>query len=114
MTEFLDSFRDVSVVNLTQNYRSHADVLHIAHAVAEQIESRLHHGLEGVSKTIEAAGKELPLSLQSNGTNLLVRPTNMVGLPSACQAGAGRRLAERHISHRAEAHFVGDAGAIPQ
>lgn len=60
MVSFLNSFRDVKVINLTQNYRSHKDILHVAHKVADQIESRLHHNLEGISKTIEAAAHDLP------------------------------------------------------
>ena len=60
MVQFLSAFRDVAVINLTQNYRSHADILHIAHNIAEQIESRLHHNLEGITKDILAAAKELP------------------------------------------------------
>lgn len=60
MVEFLSAFTDVDVINLTKNYRSHAQILHVAHNIAEQIESRLHHSIEGVSKDIEAAAKDLP------------------------------------------------------
>lgn len=60
MVSFLAAFRDVAVINLTQNYRSHASVLHVAHKVADQIESRLHHNLQGITKTIEAAAHDLP------------------------------------------------------
>jgi DNA helicase II / ATP-dependent DNA helicase PcrA len=60
MTSFLKSFRDVPVVNLTENYRSHHDILHVAHNIADQIESRLHHNIAGVTKTIQAASTYLP------------------------------------------------------
>lgn len=60
MVQFLQAFRDVVVINLEQNYRSHADVLHIAHEIAEQIESRLHHRLPGLTKDIVAAAANLP------------------------------------------------------
>lgn len=60
MVTFLAAFRDVVIINLTQNYRSHHDILHVAHNVAEQIESRLHHKLENVTKVIEAAADDLP------------------------------------------------------
>ncbi len=60
MVSFIESFRDVTVINLTQNYRSHRDILHVAHNIAEQIESRLHHGLQGITKTIDAASTSLP------------------------------------------------------
>jgi DNA helicase-2/ATP-dependent DNA helicase PcrA len=60
MVRFLSAFRDVQVINLKQNYRSHRDVLHVAHNIAEQIESRLHHSLENITKDIEAARDDLP------------------------------------------------------
>ena len=60
MLAFKNDFRNVAVVNLTQNYRSHADIIHTAHNVAGQIESRLHHSLEGVEKTLIASANNLP------------------------------------------------------
>ncbi len=60
MKRFLNSFKDVAIVNLTQNYRSHPDIIHVAHHIAAQIEERLHHSLKGVNKTLAAAGKNLP------------------------------------------------------
>lgn len=60
MITYTNTFRDVLVVNLTQNYRSHHDIIHTAHGIAEQIESRLHHHIEGITKTLEAASTKLP------------------------------------------------------
>ncbi len=60
MLAFKDSFREVSVINLTENYRSHAHILHVAHQIAAQIESRLHHNLEGVEKILTASNTSLP------------------------------------------------------
>lgn len=60
MIAFLKSFKDVVVINLVQNYRSHRDILHVAEGVAGQIESRLHHTLQGVNKIIQAAARDLP------------------------------------------------------
>lgn len=60
MMAFLNTFVDVRVINLTKNYRSHHDILHIAHNLGEQIESRLHHNLKDISKTIQAASDGLP------------------------------------------------------
>lgn len=62
MVSFLATYRDVEIINLTKNYRSHHDVLHVAHEVAKQIESRLHHSLQGISKEIDAAADSLPAS----------------------------------------------------
>ncbi len=55
MLDFFTLYRDVAVINLTKNYRSHADVLHVAHNIAEQIDSRLHHHFDGMSKVLAAA-----------------------------------------------------------
>ncbi len=60
MLGFINAFRDVKVINLTENYRSHPDLIHTAHNVASQIESRLHYNLEGVNKTLQASASDLP------------------------------------------------------
>ncbi len=60
MKDFLTSFRDVEVINLTHNYRSHADILHTAHNISEQIEDRLHRKLSHVKKELVASSRKLP------------------------------------------------------
>ncbi|MBA3758635.1 ATP-dependent helicase [Candidatus Saccharibacteria bacterium] len=60
MVAFTTSFKQVVVINLVKNYRSHHDILHVAHNIAQQIESRLHHNLENISKDIESAADNLP------------------------------------------------------
>ena len=60
MLGFINSFRDVKVLNLTENYRSHPDVIHTAHMISGQIESRLHTNLEGIEKTLDASSNNLP------------------------------------------------------
>jgi len=60
MLDFYHSYQDVSVINLTENYRSHADILLAAKNVAEQIGERLHHHFDGASKTLIAANRSLP------------------------------------------------------
>lgn len=60
MKEFVQTFRDVSVINLTENYRSHADILHIAHNIAGQIEDRLHTQFKDIDKLLQAKGSTLP------------------------------------------------------
>jgi len=62
MLDFYNAYRNVTVVNLTQNYRSHRDILDAARGVAEQIETRLHYHFEDMSKALEAANKALPES----------------------------------------------------
>jgi DNA helicase II / ATP-dependent DNA helicase PcrA len=57
MLDFYNQYRDVQVVNLTENYRSHGDILETAHNIAGQITERLHHQFDGMSKELVAAGK---------------------------------------------------------
>ena len=60
MIAFKDMFIDVQTICLTKNYRSHKDILHVAHNVAEQIEERLHHHLTDVNKLLTAENILLP------------------------------------------------------
>ncbi len=60
MLGFINTFRNVEVINLTENYRSHPDIIHVAHNIARQIESRLHTQIEGVEKTLSASSNNLP------------------------------------------------------
>lgn len=60
MLDFTRLYRDVVTVPLTSNYRSHADILHTARAIAEQIEARLHHHFPAIEKTLTAENKDLP------------------------------------------------------
>lgn len=60
MLQFQRMYRDVLLVPLTKNYRSHHDVLHTARGIAEQIEERLHHHFPEIEKILEAANPNLP------------------------------------------------------
>jgi DNA helicase II / ATP-dependent DNA helicase PcrA len=60
MLQFQRLYRDVLLVPLTQNYRSHADILHTARGIAEQIEERLHHHFPQIEKTLTAENTTLP------------------------------------------------------
>jgi DNA helicase-2/ATP-dependent DNA helicase PcrA len=64
MLDFYNSYRDVKVINLTENYRSHADILQTAHKIAHQIESRLHHNFGGATKILTAMSETLPKTSQ--------------------------------------------------
>jgi len=64
MLTFRDMYKDVKTISLTKNYRSHSDVLHVAHGIANQIESRLHHHLKDINKLLSAENKELPAASQ--------------------------------------------------
>ena len=59
MLDFYQMYRGVLVVNLTENYRSSADILAAARAVAEQIEARLA-GHFDLTKALHAANPALP------------------------------------------------------
>ncbi len=60
MLDFHRAYRDVHVVNLSRNYRSHADILLSARNVAEQIAERLHHKFDDMTKTLVASNPNLP------------------------------------------------------
>lgn len=60
MIGFKNEFENVDVINLTENYRSHSDIIHTAHNISDQIESRLHHEFENVEKTLIASSNNLP------------------------------------------------------
>lgn len=62
LQDFLNSFRDVTVINLIQNYRSHRDILHVAQNVAGQIKGRLHNQLKDIDKILLESSKSLPNS----------------------------------------------------
>jgi len=62
MLDFYNAYRDVAVVNLTENYRSHGDILHIAHEIAGQISTRLETHFQNMSKLLMAANKNLTTS----------------------------------------------------
>ncbi len=64
MKDFLLAFRDVAVINLTHNYRSHADILHVAHNIAQQIEDRLHKQFDDIDKVLIASSNQLPKSTE--------------------------------------------------
>jgi DNA helicase-2/ATP-dependent DNA helicase PcrA len=63
MHDFMTSFSDVAVINLTKNYRSHAHILETAHNVAAQIEDRLHTSLPSITKTLQAEHTDIADSL---------------------------------------------------
>lgn len=60
MLQFKEMYRDVVVIPLTENYRSHPDILHTARGIAEQIEERLHHHFPAIEKVLTAKAKNLP------------------------------------------------------
>lgn len=60
MLDFYRMYRDVTVINLTENYRSSKDILTTAENVALQIEARLERHFENMSKKLSAANPKLP------------------------------------------------------
>jgi DNA helicase-2/ATP-dependent DNA helicase PcrA len=60
MQEYLEAFSQVTVVNLTENYRSHPDILYVAHNISGQIQDRLHHKLDNIDKVLTAGSSTLP------------------------------------------------------
>lgn len=60
MLRFTEIYREVTVISLTENFRSHEEVLLLADGVAGQIEQRLHEQLYQTNKRLSAANKSLP------------------------------------------------------
>ena len=50
MVKFTEMYKHVSIITLTDNYRSHADILHTAH-IAQNIDERMTTTLEGEKNT---------------------------------------------------------------
>jgi DNA helicase II / ATP-dependent DNA helicase PcrA len=59
MLDFYHMYRDTTVVNLTENYRSARDILTTARAVARQIDARLEAHFD-INKELVAANPKLP------------------------------------------------------
>lgn len=55
MVKFSQMYKDVLLVPVTDNYRSHPDILHLAKGIGDQIGERLAH-----DKTLASAAKNLP------------------------------------------------------
>jgi DNA helicase-2/ATP-dependent DNA helicase PcrA len=60
MLDFYRSYRDVTLIHLVDNYRSHSAILDTARAVAEQIDSRLGMHFPEMDKTLRASASQLP------------------------------------------------------
>lgn len=60
MLRFHAMYRDVTTITLTENWRSHNDILHVAKGISEQIEDRLHERLGFAEKVLEAKNPHLP------------------------------------------------------
>lgn len=60
MLAFTQAYRNVLVVPLVQNYRSHAQILQLASGIADQIEERLQDNLPNISKSLTAHAKNMP------------------------------------------------------
>lgn len=58
MLDFYRLYKDVQVITLEENYRSQVKILQAAQNIAAQIEARLHHNFEGVSKQLRAVRSE--------------------------------------------------------
>ncbi|MEO6513379.1 MAG: ATP-dependent DNA helicase [Candidatus Saccharimonadales bacterium] len=60
MMDFYELYQGVKVVSLTENYRSHADIISTAGNIAAQIDARLEHNFDNVSKELVAKNNALP------------------------------------------------------
>lgn len=59
MLRFTQMYNGVKIITLTENYRSHADILHASHNIASQIEERLSDSLGTGEKILVAKNASL-------------------------------------------------------
>lgn len=104
MLDFYRLYRDVQVITLEENYRSQAKILETAQNIAGQIETRLHHNFEGVTKDIRAASTDLPplvLTRQSYVSAVAERTAIANQIAQLIQAGcAPQRIAVLAPKHK--------------
>ena len=62
MLRFRGNYKNVSVITLTENWRSHSDVLSLASAISNQIEDRLHNKLGFKNKNLIAKNPKISSS----------------------------------------------------
>lgn len=55
MYRFSNIYRDVRVLSLRDNYRSHGDILDVAYNLSSQISERLHESFSGITKILMPA-----------------------------------------------------------
>ncbi|HSW80412.1 MAG TPA: ATP-dependent DNA helicase [Candidatus Saccharimonadales bacterium] len=60
MLDFYKMFRDVKVINLTENYRSRSEILLTAQNISKQINNRLQVHFPGMSKKLVQSNSDLP------------------------------------------------------
>ena len=60
MYAFAHMYRDVKVISLRENYRSHYEILDVAYNLSGQIQKRLHEQFQGVTKILKQASTTLP------------------------------------------------------
>lgn len=59
MLEYYQMYRGTVVINLVDNYRSHADILSTASAVTAQIAGRLQESFPGITKNLRVANSKI-------------------------------------------------------
>lgn len=60
MLDFYQLYKDVTVISLDENYRSHADILGTASNITSQMSSRLFTSFHGATKQLTAKNSSLP------------------------------------------------------
>lgn len=106
MQDFIDSFRDVKVINLVTNYRSHPDILHVAHNIAQQIEDRLHTQLTGIDKVLLAGTTNLPKDAQVSRHEFAAAASEYSWVASTIQALIARGADPSEIAVLAPKHSL--------
>jgi len=57
MMEFVRHYKNVKILSLTENYRSHEELIETSTNIAQQIKERLNYSFKSINKNITAANK---------------------------------------------------------
>ncbi|NBU33244.1 ATP-dependent helicase [bacterium] len=118
IVEFVRSYTDVTIINLTQNYRSHGDIIFTAQQVSGQIKTGLNQTILSGKKTLQAGATTLPPGAQLGRYQFVDRPNEYTWVANqiAELARAGENLndiavlAPRHKYLEAIVPFLNNQG----
>jgi len=104
MSKFAALYKDVEVISLRENYRSHKRILEVAHNIGEQISERLHSQFEGITKVLVAANKELPPEAEVAQHQFISDAAQYAWIAAECERLGKEGIPENEIAILAPKH----------
>ncbi|PID99429.1 hypothetical protein CSA80_01560 [Candidatus Saccharibacteria bacterium] len=103
MLDFYRAYRDVDVISLTENYRSHTAILETAKLITQQISARLDHHFPTITKDIRSSNTKLPAaSLERRSFRSAIAERTAIAAEIAALVAAGTKPS--HIAVLAPKH----------